>query len=417
MNFRNQTTRILAGITGAAGLAYPACAAVCPKGKGDCPYPGRCFLYTDTDANSVCDYTRTTGSGAGSTTSSAAPAAPSSGGGTSLTSSGVTGPDTGLFSILQHYAPLIGIIFFVVLCTTLYRFVRSGRFGPRLGEPGPALALSAFLSLGVSEVITYFLMGDAASGSASVFAMLYIVAGSILSAYLWRCRAFSQKTVLVLAALSGVFGFALTVLIMPAEFAAVLGIALGTQTVTFGIGMIVAILFLTFLTGRTFCAHICPVGAIQELTFRNSGKKGPAINSRIPEGIRLGVFVAAFIAALWGIDLIGFAGAYDFFALTLSIWSVIFIILLALATAIYRPVCRAICPFGLIFSLVAQFSRSRLSRTTACTRCKKCENACPAGVAGENDSKRECYLCARCTDACPAEAIVYGKGISPKRHP
>ena len=42
---------------GVAGLAYPACAAICPKGRGYCPYPGHCFLYTDVDANSLCDYT------------------------------------------------------------------------------------------------------------------------------------------------------------------------------------------------------------------------------------------------------------------------------------------------------------------------------------------------------------------------
>ncbi len=49
--------RGLAAVMGVAGLAYPACAAICPKGRGYCPYPGHCFLYTDVDANSICDYT------------------------------------------------------------------------------------------------------------------------------------------------------------------------------------------------------------------------------------------------------------------------------------------------------------------------------------------------------------------------
>ncbi|HQN90302.1 MAG TPA: hypothetical protein PLK36_09530, partial [Methanoregulaceae archaeon] len=42
--------RGLAGIIGSAGLAYPVCAAICPRGRGYCPYPGSCFLYTDVDA-------------------------------------------------------------------------------------------------------------------------------------------------------------------------------------------------------------------------------------------------------------------------------------------------------------------------------------------------------------------------------
>ena len=49
--------RIIPAAAGAAGLAVPACAAVCPKGIGDCPYPGRCFLYVDSNGDSICDYT------------------------------------------------------------------------------------------------------------------------------------------------------------------------------------------------------------------------------------------------------------------------------------------------------------------------------------------------------------------------
>ena len=54
--------RTVATVILTAGLAYPACAAVCPKGIGGCPSPGRCFLFTDADANSFCDYTSRTGS-------------------------------------------------------------------------------------------------------------------------------------------------------------------------------------------------------------------------------------------------------------------------------------------------------------------------------------------------------------------
>ena len=54
--------RAVATVILTAGLAYPACAAVCPKGIGGCPSPGRCFLFVDADGNTLCDYTARTGS-------------------------------------------------------------------------------------------------------------------------------------------------------------------------------------------------------------------------------------------------------------------------------------------------------------------------------------------------------------------
>jgi len=75
---------------------------------------------------------------------------------------------------------------------------------------------------------------------------------------------------------------------------------------------------------------------------------------------------------------------------------------------LYRPVCRILCPFGVLFSVFAEFSLFRLRRTDACISCRKCENVCPAGTARAEDPKRECYLCGRCIDTCPKEeALVY----------
>jgi polyferredoxin len=106
-----------------------------------------------------------------------------------------------------------------------------------------------------------------------------------------------------------------------------------------------------------------------------------------------------------------YTGIYEFFSLTLSVGLFVFLLFLTLSVVLYRPVCRGICPFGLIFSIPAHFSLSRLRRTDACINCRKCEKACPAHVAGRDASKRECYLCARCTAACPVQgALVYGQG-------
>jgi polyferredoxin len=123
---------------------------------------------------------------------------------------------------------------------------------------------------------------------------------------------------------------------------------------------------------------------------------------------RFAVLCAAIVAALYGVDLLSYAGAYDFFSLTLSVWLVVFTVLVLVSMTIYRPVCRAACPFVFLFSIPAAFSRFRLGRTGACTGCRKCEKACPANVAGPGSPKGECYLCGRCTEVCPVKgALVY----------
>jgi hypothetical protein len=59
MSLKTIPGRIFWGFLGISALAQPVCAAICPRGKGSCPYPGKCFLYVDADSNSLCDYTRT----------------------------------------------------------------------------------------------------------------------------------------------------------------------------------------------------------------------------------------------------------------------------------------------------------------------------------------------------------------------
>jgi polyferredoxin len=150
------------------------------------------------------------------------------------------------------------------------------------------------------------------------------------------------------------------------------------------------------------------VGSVQELSFGIFQKKSGNPHHRKPEAIRAVIFIATVMAGLFFINLMEYTGIYDFFSFALTGGFFLFSALLALSAVVYRPVCRMLCPFGVLFSLAGHFSRNRLGRTESCIHCKKCEKACPAGCAEEGASKRECYLCSRCTDACPVSgALVY----------
>lgn len=407
--------RGLAGIFGAIGLAYPACAAICPRGKGFCPYPGRCFLYTDVDANSLCDYTPRTGTTPVSTTYSTSPASmtadATSAGATTITpdtSSAPSLPDPGSLSTVLPDALLIGIVAGILLLGSFFFAFRRGWFGMKLEKTGPALAAASLFSLGISEMITFVLLEN--ETMASAFAVVYLLAGTLLSGYLWKSGCMSRPIAIGTVAMSTLFGFVILAPLMPLEFAGLMSILVNGQTLAPGILGIIAGILLVFVFGRTFCGHLCPVGSIQELAWNVPCRKITLRQTRILEVVRLVLFVATVSAALFMVSLMEYTGIYDFFSLTLSAGIVVFLLLLALSLFLYRPVCRGICPFGLLFSIPSHVSLYRLRRTERCINCRKCEKACPAHVAGRDASTRECYLCARCIDACPVKgARVYGK--------
>lgn len=412
--------RLLAGIAGAAGLVYPACAAICPRGIGGCPFPGRCFLFTDADANAVCDYTSPAAGASPTATTSAV--SPTGGGRHAATVAPETtspattappappSPGTGAAGLVPASALATGILLGLLAAGAAFVLLRSGRLGPRAAETRPALALSAFAALGAGAVAAYLLSGQPAS--ASFFATVYLLAGTVLTAYAWRWGAVSRAVVVALGAMSALFGFAVLAPLMPVEFVGIVSVAAGGGSLrTPGVIGVLGGLALAFAVGRTFCGHACPVGAVQELAHALPVPKYVVRHPRYLEAARAVAFVAAVGAALSLVNLMAYTGVYDLFSLTLSAGFAVFAGILALSAVVYRPLCRALCPFGLLFSLPAHVARWRLRRTPACVECGRCERACPTGAAGRGASRRECYLCGRCTAACRvAGALAYGPG-------
>ena len=321
----------------------------------------------------------------------------------------VPDPVTPGFFDLVHVSPVIvGILLFLVVIAILIHVLRSDRGGMRTRSNGALLATTSLFALGISEIIVYVLMGG--TGSGVPFALIYMLAGVPIAAYLWKTGNMDRTTTLLLLVISTTAGFVFLSPIIPMEFIGLTRLATGSGFLVPGIIDILVVLAISLLVGRIFCGHICPVGTIQELASHVPLKKIDIRNTKIPEMIRFAVFIAVVIGGVYLIDLMGYTGAYDFFSLTLTAGLFIFAAILLLSAFLYRPVCRFLCPYGVLFSLLSHVSRYRLKRTETCIQCRKCEKACPVHVAGAGVSKRECYLCGRCTEVCPVTgAIVYGK--------
>ncbi|WP_321507619.1 4Fe-4S binding protein [uncultured Methanoregula sp.] len=433
MQVTTKIRRSIAAVLLTAGLAYPACAAVCPKGIGGCPSPGRCFLFIDADTNSLCDYTGRTGSQGTAGTVPSQPGAPAqsstvavtgpantqvSSVHTSTTSISSVTPDTsftavgnsstgGFLNTIHLSAAIAEVILFLVFTGLVFALIRIGFLGTRVQGTLPALALSSFFGLGLSLITTCVLAGSTVAGT--VYALIYMAAGTLLVAYLWHKGVMTRQIVLPAAALGTLAGFVFIAPIMPMELGGIVSVGTGASALTAGVLVICAVIVLTLAVGRTFCGSICPVGSLQDLAYSVPGKKIVPERTKILELVRLVIFVATAIAAIWLIDLMAYTGLYDLFSLTISSGLLVAFGLVLVSVFVYRPVCRILCPFGVLFSMFAEFSWFRLWRTGTCTGCKKCERACPASAAGKNDSKRECYLCGRCTEVCPVEtALRYG---------
>jgi polyferredoxin len=314
----------------------------------------------------------------------------------------------GFYDTIHLSAPLAGVLLFLILTGILFVLARRGLFGIPSMKTRPALALAALFGLGISLVITCFLAGGVVAGTTC--ALIYMGAGTLLAAGLWHAGVMSRRMIIGAVALGAITGFVFLAPIMPMELGGIVNAVTGISAPTSGVVIICTVIAVTLIVGRTFCGTICPVGSLQELAYAVPVRKITVRHKEVLEWVRLAVFVATVIAALSLIDLMAFTGLYDLFSLTLSRSLLVAAGIVLLSAFLYRPVCRILCPFGVLFSLGAEFSLFRLRRTETCISCKKCEKICPAATAGKDDSKRECYLCGRCTDACPKEtALVYSR--------
>lgn len=155
-------------------------------------------------------------------------------------------------------------------------------------------------------------------------------------------------------------------------------------------------LVFTLFFGRTFCAGVCPFGAIQDLVSFKPQKLGIRLNTilGLVPYIYLGL---AVLYAATGTDFIicrydPFVGIFRFDA---SFGMFIFSgALLLSGVFIARPYCRFLCPYGVLLNWISRFSWKHLTITpSTCIQCRLCEDSCPYDaidmpVTDKNPEKR-----------------------------
>lgn len=146
--------------------------------------------------------------------------------------------------------------------------------------------------------------------------------------------------------------------------------------------------------GRVFCAGVCPLGAIQELT----GFKPVKLPKTVEIILASVPFIYLALAVLFASTNSQFIICrYDpfvgIFRLDATYTIIIFGALLLLAGIfVNRPYCRYLCPYGVLLNVFSRFAGKHLTITPAeCTNCRLCEEACPydAIIPSDTDQNRE----------------------------
>jgi NapH/MauN family ferredoxin-type protein len=193
------------------------------------------------------------------------------------------------------------------------------------------------------------------------------------------------------------------------------------------------LIFSTFLFGRVFCSHFCPLGAIQEWV-RSLGRKLGIKNdiefpARIDWLLRYAKYLILAVVIYYSYqvgDLV--FRAYDPFNALMHFgeefdekvfgYSILGILIFASLFS-KNWWCRYFCPLGATFAIFKKISPFRISRNeTSCVSCGTCTRSCPAGLPVNQQleiKSADCISCLDCVSDCPEgslKATVFGRKIS-----
>jgi NosR/NirI family nitrous oxide reductase transcriptional regulator len=145
-------------------------------------------------------------------------------------------------------------------------------------------------------------------------------------------------------------------------------------------------LVLALFAGRTFCAGVCPHGALQDLVLLKPVKVPGWLEQALSVVpyiyLGAGVLFAATGSAFIICEYDPFVPIFRLSGRTLMVLSGVGLLLLGMFVG--RPYCRFLCPYGALLKLGAIVAKWRVRVTPDyCTQCRLCEASCPFGAMRE----------------------------------
>lgn len=193
------------------------------------------------------------------------------------------------------------------------------------------------------------------------------------------------------------------------------------------VAVVVAILLVTLVIGRFYCAVVCPMGIFQDLFVWAHklifGKKRPYCYRKPANWLRYTVLALFVLAMLVGMNsiavLIAPYSAYarmvtGLHATGLAQWVAIatLAVIGLMSFTMGRLWCNTICPVGTLLGLLSKHRLFGIRIDAAkCVGCRKCEHGCKAmciDIDNKTVDHSRCVDCWNCLAQCPVGAISLG---------
>lgn len=169
-------------------------------------------------------------------------------------------------------------------------------------------------------------------------------------------------------------------------------LALGGHGYALPVGVAIffaAPLLVALFFGRTFCAAVCPHGALQDLVLVKP--------VTLPRWLESGLGILPFLYLGAGVTFAATGAAFlicrfdpfvPIFRMSGSLGMLVTGgVLLGAGMFVGRPYCRFLCPYGALLRVGSALSRWRIRITPdICTQCRLCTDSCPFGVIQESDA-------------------------------
>ncbi|TOG72685.1 quinol dehydrogenase ferredoxin subunit NapH [Vibrio parahaemolyticus] len=196
------------------------------------------------------------------------------------------------------------------------------------------------------------------------------------------------------------------------------------------LGVVIVVVFYAILAPRAFCAWVCPLNIVTDLSawlrrklnIKASYRWSPAIRYWLIPVLMLGSALSGAILWTW-LDPVAALHRGLVFGMGAG-WVLIALVFVLDLLLVEHGWCGHLCPLGATYGVIGRKSLLRVTavRREDCTKCMDCFYVCPEPEVlrqplKEGDRRvmdQNCISCGRCLDVCPEHVFEFKNRLNVK---